>query len=143
MKRLILMLMMAIAFSVNSDAQGWLGKLKDKAVDAAKNAVERNVERKADKEADNASDKVLNGKKQGKKGKSSKSDNDSDEEVDDTPNAVGQNQKSDFVRGSVILFEDDFANEQMGEFPSKWDISDGSLEVASVNGKKYAHSNAS
>ena len=143
MKRLILMLMMAIAFSANSDAQGWLGKLKDKAVDAAKNAVERNVERKADKEADNASDKVLNGKKQGKKGKSSKSDNDSDEEVDDTPNAVGQNQKSDFVRGSVILFEDDFANEQMGEFPSKWDISDGSLEVASVNGKKYAHSNAS
>jgi outer membrane protein OmpA-like peptidoglycan-associated protein len=137
MKRLILMLMMAIAFSVNSDAQGWLGKLKDKAVDAAKNAVERNVERKADKEADNASDKVLNGKKQGKKGKSSKSDNDSDEEVDDTPNAVGQNQKSDFVRGSVILFEDDFANEQMGEFPSKWDLVEGSeVEVVSIKGLK-------
>ena len=43
----------------------------------------------------------------------------------------------------MILFEDDFAGEQMGEFPSKWDISDGSLEVASVNGKKYAHSNTS
>lgn len=30
----------------------------------------------------------------------------------------------------------------MGEFPSKWDVSDGSLETASINGKKYAHSNA-
>ncbi len=41
MKRLFLMLMLAIAFSVNADAQGWLNRLKDKAVDAAKNAVER------------------------------------------------------------------------------------------------------
>ena len=123
MKRLFLMLMLAIAFSVNADAQGWLNRLKDKAVDAAKNAVERNVEKKADKEADEASD--------------------ADEaESDDTP-VDAKNQKSDFVRGSVILFEDDFAGEQMGEFPSKWDISDGGLEVASVNGKKYAHSNTS
>ena len=122
-KKFFLMLMLAIAFSVNADAQGWLNRLKDKAVDAAKNAVERNVEKKADKEADEASD--------------------ADEaESDDTP-VDAKNQKSDFVRGSVILFEDDFAGEQMGEFPSKWDISDGSLEVASVNGKKYAHSNTS
>ena len=32
MKRLFLMLMLAIAFSVNADAQGWLNRLKDKAV---------------------------------------------------------------------------------------------------------------
>ena len=141
MKRLFLMLMMAIAFSVNADAQGWLNRLKDKAVDAAKNAVERNVERKADKEASDASDAVLNKKKGSKKSKGDEADLDEAED-DDTP-VDAKNQKSDFVRGSVILFEDDFAGEQMGEFPSKWDISDGSLEVASVNGKKYAHSNTS
>ena len=140
-KRLFLMLMLAIAFSVNADAQGWLNRLKDKAVDAAKNAVERNVERKADKEASDASDAVLNKKKGSKKSKGDEADLDEAED-DDTP-VDAKNQKSDFVRGSVILFEDDFANEQMGEFPSKWDISDGSLEVASVNGKKYAHSNTS
>ena len=141
MKRLFLMLMLAIAFSVNADAQGWLNRLKDKAVDAAKNAVERNVERKADKEASDASDAVLNKKKGSKKSKGDEADLDEAED-DDTP-VDAKNQKSDFVRGSVILFEDDFAGEQMGEFPSKWDISDGSLEVASVNGKKYAHSNSS
>lgn len=141
MKRLFLMLMLAIAFSVNADAQGWLNRLKDKAVDAAKNAVERNVERKADKEASDASDAVLNKKKGSKKSKGDEADLDEAED-DDTP-VDAKNQKSDFVRGSVILFEDDLAGEQMGEFPSKWDISDGSLEVASVNGKKYAHSNTS
>ena len=140
-KRLFLMLMLAIAFSVNADAQGWLNRLKDKAVDAAKNAVERNVERKADKEASDASDAVLNKKKGSKKSKGDEADLDEAED-DDTP-VDAKSQKSDFVRGSVILFEDDFAGEQMGEFPSKWDISDGSLEVASVNGKKYAHSNTS
>ena len=48
--------------------------------------------------------------------------------------------KSDFVRGSVILFQDDFKNEQVGEFPSKWDIQgDGSAETAVINGQKYLH----
>ena len=48
--------------------------------------------------------------------------------------------KSDFVRGSVVLFQDTFMNEQVGEFPSKWDIqSDGSAETAVINGQKYLH----
>lgn len=45
--------------------------------------------------------------------------------------------KSDFVRGDEVFFEDDFASEQLGEFPSKWDINEGSIETASINGQKY------
>ena len=45
--------------------------------------------------------------------------------------------KSDFVRGDEVFFDDDFASEQMGEFPSKWDLNEGSVEVASLNGQKY------
>jgi len=45
--------------------------------------------------------------------------------------------KSDFVRGDEVFFEDAFANEQMGEFPSKWDVNEGAAEVASLNGQKY------
>ena len=52
--------------------------------------------------------------------------------------ATTQTAKSDFERGSVILFQDDFKNEQVGEFPSKWDIQgDGSAETAVINGQKY------
>ena len=140
MKKLVLTLIVMLAFALNADAQGFLGRLKDRAVNAAKNAVENKVTEKVSRETNDAVEGVLDGKKKSKNAKNSEGDN---EVADNTPDAVSQNQKSDFVRGSVILFEDDFANEQMGEFPSKWDISDGSLEVASVNGKKYAHSNAS
>ena len=140
MKRIVLMFVMVVAFVATADAQGFLKRLKDSALNAAESAVTNKVDNKVRSETDNAMDDVLDGKK-------SKSDDANVEEAaevqDDMPDAVAQNQKSDFVRGSVILFEDDFADEQMGEFPSKWDISDGSLEVASVNGKKYAHSNAS
>ena len=134
MKRIVLMLMMVVAIAATADAQGFLKRLKDRALNAAENAVSGKVDSKVNEETNKAMDDALDGQK-------------SEESVetvaeDDTP-VDAQNQKSDFVRGSVILFEDDFAGEQMGEFPSKWDISDGSLEVASINGKKYAHSNSS
>ena len=146
MKRIFVMLLMAVAFAVTANAQGFLKRLQERALNAAENAVTNKVEDKVRQETDDAMDDVLDGEKLEKSSKKSKNDDadeeDEAEDEDDTPDAVAQNQKSDFVRGSVILFEDDFANEQMGEFPSKWDISDGSIEVASVNGKKYAHSNA-
>ena len=44
--------------------------------------------------------------------------------------------KSDFVPGDEIFFEDDFAGEQLGEFPSRWDLLDGYAEVVSIAGRK-------
>lgn len=37
---------------------------------------------------------------------------------------------SDFVPGTIVLFEDEVAGEQLGEFPSKWDLESGTIEVA-------------
>ena len=139
MKRLLMfmaMLAFAFSYSPNVDAQGFLKNLGKKVVEKAKQKVEDKVLDEADK----AADAVLNGDAEdsGSKSKSNKAKTDADAEVvDDTPDAVAQNVKSDFVRGSVILFEDDFANEQIGEFPSKWDVNGGSAETASINGKKY------
>ena len=110
MKKLLLLLLAMVAFSATADAQGFLKKLKDKALEKAKDKIENKVERTVDKEMD----AVLDGKKSEKTSKAKKQAEDAAEAVDDTPDAVGQNQKSDFVRGSVILFQDDFANEQMG-----------------------------
>jgi len=131
MKKLVLTLIVMLAFATNADAQGILGRLKDRAVNAAKNAVERKVEDKVSRETNDAMDDVLDGKKKSKKA----SDDGDAEAVDDYQNDT-KNVKSDFVRGSVVMFEDDFANEQIGEFPSKWDLVRGSAEVASINGAK-------
>ena len=136
MKRLVFLLMVMVSFAVNADAQGFLKRLKEKAINAAENAVERKVERKVDRETEDAMDEVLDGKKTKSSKKSDRTRNDDvDDGVDDYQNDT-KNVKSDFVRGSVIMFEDDFANEQVGEFPSKWDLVRGSAEVAVINGTK-------
>ncbi len=44
--------------------------------------------------------------------------------------------KSDFVPGDEIIFEDTFEDEQVGEFPSKWDLDGGEAEVAVIDGRK-------
>lgn len=43
--------------------------------------------------------------------------------------------KSDFIPGDEVIFEDDFANEQIGEFPSKWDLVKGTSEIVKFDGK--------
>ena len=47
--------------------------------------------------------------------------------------------KSDFVPGDEIFFEDDLANEKVGEFPSQWDLLDGIAEVAVIDGRKVIY----
>ena len=42
--------------------------------------------------------------------------------------------KSDFVPGDEIFFEDTMEGEQMGEFPSKWDLLEGEAETAKIGG---------
>ncbi len=38
--------------------------------------------------------------------------------------------KYDFVPGDTVIFEDLLENEQNGEFPSKWDLESGNVEIA-------------
>ena len=127
MKKLVAILVIAAACSTSANAQGWLGKLKDKAVEKVKSKVENKV----DKAVDSTMDDVLDGKKSSKKsGKKSKNDN--AEEEDDAKATTS----SDFKRGSVVMFEDDVKAEQVGEFPSKWDLFQGTVETKTLGGVK-------
>ena len=137
MKKLVVTLIVMLAFAVNADAQGFLGRLKDRAVNAAKNAVENKVESKVHKETNEAMDDVLDGKKKSKNSKSNDADyEDAEEGPQDTE---AEYQQTDFVPGNAVFFEDNLQGEQMGEFPSKWDLIDGSTDVANMKGKKCIH----
>ncbi|MBR1668438.1 MAG: OmpA family protein [Bacteroidaceae bacterium] len=111
------------------NAQGILGKIKDK------------VKEKVDQKIDNAIngavndvDKTATDKVKGKKGKADDDGGYEDaEEGVDNPDAATS---SDFKRGEVIMFQDDLEKEPVGEFPSKWDLIDGSAEVKTLGGKK-------
>jgi OOP family OmpA-OmpF porin len=43
--------------------------------------------------------------------------------------------KFDFVPGDRVIFEDDLVGEENGEFPSRWDLVSGNVEVAEFGGE--------
>lgn len=109
------------AFAPEAQAQGFLKGLADKAKEKVKQKVTDKVEQKISGTADRA----VNG---------------SDEQTADNNDAEEQptvgNEKSDFVPGSVVVFEDAVKGEKVGEFPSKWDLVRGNAEIATVNGEQ-------
>lgn len=127
MKKIISVITIMVVTCLAVNAQGMLGRLKDR----AKDAVERNLGDKVEKGVDD----ILNGK--GNKDRNNRNGNDRN---DGTSNgqtmgtADGEAVKSDFVPGSVVIFEDNLAGEQLGEFPSRWDLLENNAEVARMNG---------
>ena len=127
-------------------AQGFLGKLGER----AKNAVEENIGNKVEQGVND----ILNGKKNKKDKKSEKEEEQAAEAVqaaEEQPAAAQQPAetkavpakpvstayaKTDFVPGDEIFFDDDFANERLGEFPLRWELLDGYVETASVADRK-------
>ena len=43
--------------------------------------------------------------------------------------------KYDFIPGDKVIFEDDLSGEENGEFPSRWDLWRGVIEVAELDGQ--------
>ena len=137
-RKLILMLIVAFTCSMNADAQGWLKKLGKVAEDAAKRTVESNVDRKTSQAVDDAMNPDAD-RKSSKKSSSSDGDASYDEEEVEPQEENATYEQTDFVPGAVAFFEDNLQNEQMGEFPSKWDLIEGSTDVAIMKGKKCIH----
>ncbi|MDR1592394.1 MAG: OmpA family protein [Prevotellaceae bacterium] len=122
-------------------AQAQFGKRLGKAVEnAAKNATVRKAEQKTEEAVGKTIDKATDPD-------TYKDKNGNIVETPDSGVSTGQPQKgvkaaemayakSDFVPGDEIIFSDDLANEQLGEFPSQWDLLNGNAEVASIDGLK-------
>lgn len=137
--RLIIMLLAGLfAATTGAQAQGWLGKIKDKAKDAVKSKVERKIDNAIDKGTDAVLDgKLPEGKDDDKDDVKGSGQTDAEDETPQEVNA--QYEQSDFVPGAVPFFEDNLQGEQMGEFPSKWDLIEGSCDVAIMKEKKCIH----
>ncbi len=131
MKKYILTAALLALICGTASAQNILGRLGER----AKQAVENNIGNKIEKGVND----ILDGKKN-KKGNKVSDDQESEESLVTAQGNVDFKQiqaKSDFKRGGVVFFQDDFAAEQLGEFPSKWDLLGGSeVEVVSIKGQK-------
>ena len=159
---MILLALVAIGGATEINAQSWLEQLGQRAKERAKENIERKVEQKTDDLIDgifNKAEDATKGKGRKKRGAGE------DTPAETQPAAVqqattperdgvinnasvaqsGQQKgqslemtyaKSDFVAGDEIIFDDPMDNEQIGEFPSQWELIDGVAEVVSINGKK-------
>jgi len=132
------------------------GRILGNAVkDAAQNAAVRKAEQKTDEAVSKSIDKATdpnsykgngsNNNGTSNEGKNNQSGNGNN--ASSGANGAGGSQatpkaleatyaKSDFVPGDEIIFEDNMDNEQLGEFPSQWDLIAGNSEVVSAAGKK-------
>jgi outer membrane protein OmpA-like peptidoglycan-associated protein len=112
------------------DAQGILNRIGNR----IKNRVEDKVNRTVDNAVDGAVEGAVEEVTAPSEDEAIPAETDSPAAPEAEVNAGAK--KNDFVRGSVVMFEDNMQGEQVGEFPSKWDLVRGNAEVATVNGVK-------
>lgn len=143
MKKLLI-LMCGLWLTTPMNAQ-FLNRLIDAAKKSAEDAVEQQVNKKVEEVIDKAFNPEVPEKEQQEQQQQEEAEP-QQQAVQRQPQAQAPTPastktlesayaKSDFVPGDEIMFEDDLVGEQMGEFPSKWDLLEGNAEIASVNGK--------
>jgi OOP family OmpA-OmpF porin len=111
-------------------------------LDKVKEKTNQRAEQKTDEAIDKGLDKTEEEMKSDKNSNSQKDDGTSKQDnknsVDpSTANTSGDlvaYGKYDFVPGTKIIFYDDLKDEAIGEFPSKWNLAKGKVEIAKLNG---------
>ncbi|RED46816.1 OmpA family protein [Winogradskyella eximia] len=145
--KFLLVLSMLIAIPQYSNGQ-ILKRLKKKAEDKiereAEKRAENRINKKIDKEFDKAEDAIDGKDKQNTDSIAKKNDSKTTTKKNDkaaNPKEKLQNptvvwSKFDFVPGDTVIFEDSPSlNEENGEFPSRWDLINGQVEIANVDGE--------
>lgn len=127
---LLVVLMAALSYSTNADAQ-----LLKKLGERVKNTVENKVLNKAEEKVSEEMDEAMGDKKSNNKQNNNAEDGEEAVANDEPIDFAEIQAKSDFKRGGTVFFNDDLKGEQLGEFPSKWDLLNGSeCEVVNIKG---------
>ncbi len=135
MKKVILLVSSFMLLCGSASAQGILRNLGERAKQAVENAVGEKVENAIN----NAVNKATGGNKDNNKSGNNSASDDAvgEESANEVVDFAEIQAKSDFQRGANVFFNDDVTGEKLGEFPSKWDLLNGSeVEVVNIAGKK-------
>ncbi len=153
MKTVLKIIIIIVALFVapqHAEAQ-FLKKLAKHAQEKIEREAENRSEKRVDKGIDKGFDEIEDGvdgkgkKKKSGKGASKKDKESQNDEKEDTvekgkkegpkaPKVVWN--RFDFVPGDTVIFEDGPSpDEENGEFPSRWDLYEGSTEIGEVDGE--------
>lgn len=152
-RSLLVLIAVLFAFAVvaPTPAAAQFGKLKDK--------VKDKVERKVDRKTDQAIDKALEGPSGEARNVEATEPAPADEAEAPVPasgkagsekaggdkagsgSAAAEDMtlytKYDFVPGDKVIFYDDLAREEVGEFPSRWNLKNGVFEIVRTEGGNW------
>lgn len=148
MLTMIISLTLVFVFSYETLAQFDLGKKIKKKVERK---VEKSVDKTIDKTLDATEDAIENAATEDK-------DEEKEEKILNPNNNVSETNESesstyneipdeklklwskyDFVAGDKVIFNDELLGEEIGEFPSRWDLVKGSAEVAQLGSDNVIH----
>lgn len=146
--------LLVLATTTPTQAQFWK-KLGDKVEKAAERGVQRTVERRVEHETEKSTDRALDSvidapkksKKEKRQEKRNKKNNgnviggntDNGSTNGDSGNESKKykvNSNFDFEPGNIVIFEDNFSRDNLGDFPANWD-SNGSAELVNIDGEKW------
>jgi len=163
-QKLLLITILIFSAVLISNAQISIKRILKDSKEKAEDKIENRIENKIDENVDKTLDDIENGgsrdkdddrEDNNKNSNSNKSDNDdedddmigSDSNVSETQTTESDDNdkksdpvlnwsKFDFVPGDKVIFQDGpDIMEENGEFPSRWDLNQGQVEIANVDGE--------
>ncbi len=141
-----MMILLIAAGLLVTQARPAAAQIKDPVKEVEKEGENR-VNRGIDKTIDKGFDKIEEGIgslfKKGKKDKNAKKEEAGKSEQAGTPSASSEQKagaalnwaKYDFIPGDRVIFEDNQTGEENGEFPSRWDLKKGDVEIVEFGGE--------
>jgi outer membrane protein OmpA-like peptidoglycan-associated protein len=125
-----------VGFAQPASAQ--LGSLKKK----VKDKVEKKADDKVDEKLDEAVDKAAGDGEKSEEGKEDASaDGKQPAPVGKAGTATAESMtlftKYDFIPGDKVIFYDDLGGEELGEFPSRWNLDNGVFEIVKQLGQNW------
>ncbi len=144
-----LLIMCGLFFSCNQVVSAQVKDPVKQTEKEGERRVNRGIDRTIDKGFDKLEDGIGNLFKKKKKDKTGESEQEEEtgkqsgvkQTVDSESTTVKQSgpalnwAKFDFVPGDRVIYEDNLTDEENGEFPSRWDLHDGNIEVAVLDGE--------
>lgn len=145
-------ILFAFFLFVSTPSNAQFEKLKEKVTKKTNERVESNTNNAIDKGLDKVENRIKslfkkkkkkNANKTSTEGQNNQTTNQSQNGTDDESTNVSTGSKTttvewskfDFVPGDEVIFEDSpSASEENGEFPSRWDLEQGQIEIMKVDG---------
>ncbi len=143
MKKLILFTILGLFLQVSPPAEAQIlkkiaKKVKRKAEQKADQKIDKTIDKGFDEAEEALAKKKADSIQREKEASTKKSELPKDEGQQQHPDVTGPTlnwSKYDFVPGDKIIFEDNLIGEENGEFPSRWDLQYGNVEIAQFGGE--------